>query len=35
VGNTAEIGPVVVLKIRSEGKRNKRVTIGFAGEAAA
>jgi misacylated tRNA(Ala) deacylase len=35
VRNTAEIGPVVVLKIRSEGKRNKRVTIGFAGEAAA
>ncbi len=34
VGNTAEIGPVVVLKIRSEGKRNKRITIGFAGEAA-
>lgn len=32
VANTAEIGPVVVLKIRSEGKRNKRVTIGFAGE---
>jgi len=34
VANTAEIGPVVVLRIRSEGKRNKRVTIGFAGEAA-
>ena len=34
VANTAEIGPVAVLKIRSEGKRNKRVTIGFAGEAA-
>jgi misacylated tRNA(Ala) deacylase len=34
VASTAEIGPVVVLKIRSEGKRNKRVTIGFAGEAA-
>jgi misacylated tRNA(Ala) deacylase len=33
VANTAEIGPVVVLKIRSEGKRNKRITIGFAGEA--
>lgn len=33
VANTAEIGPVVVLKIRSEGKRNKRVTIAFAGEA--
>ena len=25
-----EIGPVRVLKIRSEGKRNKRVEIGFA-----
>jgi hypothetical protein len=24
---------VAVLKIRSEGKRNKRITIGFAGEA--
>jgi hypothetical protein len=24
-----------VLKIRSEGKRNKRVTIGFTGEATA
>jgi misacylated tRNA(Ala) deacylase len=34
VANTAEIGPVVVLRIRSEGKRNKRVTVGFAGEAA-
>jgi misacylated tRNA(Ala) deacylase len=34
VANTAEIGAVAVLKIRSEGKRNKRVTIGFAGEAA-
>jgi misacylated tRNA(Ala) deacylase len=33
VANTAEIGPVAVLKIRSEGKRNKRITIGFAGEA--
>jgi misacylated tRNA(Ala) deacylase len=33
VANTAEIGPVVVLRIRSEGKRNKRVTIGFGGEA--
>jgi misacylated tRNA(Ala) deacylase len=32
VANTAEIGPVAVLKIRSEGKRNKRVTIAFAGE---
>jgi len=35
VASTAEIGPVVVLKIRSEGKRNKRITIGFAGEEAA
>ncbi len=34
VANTAEIGPVAVLKIRSEGKRNRRITIGFAGEAA-
>jgi misacylated tRNA(Ala) deacylase len=34
VASTAEIGAVAVLKIRSEGKRNKRVTIGFAGEAA-
>lgn len=33
VANTAEIGSVVVLKVRSEGRRNKRVTIGFAGEA--
>jgi misacylated tRNA(Ala) deacylase len=33
VANTAEIGPVAVLRIRSEGKRNKRITIGFAGEA--
>jgi misacylated tRNA(Ala) deacylase len=33
VANTAEIGRVAVLKIRSEGKRNKRITIGFAGEA--
>lgn len=32
VANTAEIGAVAVLKIRSEGKRNKRITIGFAGE---
>jgi misacylated tRNA(Ala) deacylase len=30
VRNIAEIGPVRVLKIRSEGKRNKRVEIGFA-----
>jgi misacylated tRNA(Ala) deacylase len=34
VANTAEIGAVAVLKLRSEGKRNKRITIGFAGEAA-
>jgi misacylated tRNA(Ala) deacylase len=34
VANTGEIGAVAVLKIRSEGKRNKRITIGFAGEAA-
>lgn len=32
VRNTAEIGPVVVQKIKSEGKRNKRVIIAFAGE---
>ena len=32
VADTAEIGPVAVLKIRSEGKRNKRVVIAFAGE---
>jgi len=25
---------VAVLKIRSEGKRNRRITIGFAGETA-
>jgi misacylated tRNA(Ala) deacylase len=30
VRNIGEIGPVKVLKIRSEGKRNKRVEIGFA-----
>lgn len=30
VRNISEIGPVKVLKIRSEGKRNKRVEIGFA-----
>ncbi|MGH1361855.1 MAG: alanyl-tRNA editing protein [Burkholderiaceae bacterium] len=29
VRNTREIGPVKVLKIRSEGKRNKRVEIGL------
>jgi misacylated tRNA(Ala) deacylase len=32
VANTAEIGPIAVLKIRSEGKRNKRVVVAFAGE---
>ncbi|GAB3264054.1 alanyl-tRNA editing protein [Chitinimonas naiadis] len=31
VRNTAEIGPLVVQKIRSEGKQNKRVIIAFAG----
>lgn len=30
VRNIGEIGPVRVLKIRSEGRRNKRVEIGFA-----
>ncbi len=30
VRNIGEIGPVKVLKIRSEGRRNKRVEIGFA-----
>lgn len=30
VRNLAEIGPVKVLRIRSEGKRNKRVEVGFA-----
>jgi len=30
VRNTAEIGALAVAKIRSEGKRNKRVTLGFA-----
>jgi misacylated tRNA(Ala) deacylase len=29
VRNIAEIGRVRVLRIRSEGKRNKRVEIGF------
>jgi misacylated tRNA(Ala) deacylase len=29
VRNTAEIGPLAVVRIRSEGKRNKRVTIAF------
>ena len=30
VGNTAEIGRLAVARIRSEGKRNKRVTLAFA-----
>ena len=30
VRNLAEIGQIKVLRIRSEGKRNKRVEIGFA-----
>lgn len=30
VANTREIGPIAVARIRSEGKRNKRVTISFA-----
>jgi misacylated tRNA(Ala) deacylase len=30
VANTAEIGRLVVQKIRSEGKQNKRIIIGFA-----
>lgn len=29
VANTREIGPLAVARIRSEGKRNKRVTIAF------
>jgi len=29
VASTAEIGPLAVTRIRSEGKRNKRVTIAF------
>lgn len=29
VANTAEIGPLAVIRIRSEGKRNKRVTVAF------
>ena len=33
VGNTAEIGQVAVLKIESKGRQNRRVVIGFAGEA--
>jgi len=31
VADIAEIGPVRVLKIRSEGKRNKRVEIALSG----
>jgi len=30
VRNTAEIGPLAVARIRSEGRRNKRVTLEFA-----
>lgn len=30
VANTREIGPLAVVRIRSEGRRNKRVTISFA-----
>jgi len=30
VKNTAEIGKVSVVRIRSEGKRNKRITLAFA-----
>ena len=30
VRNTAEIGRLTVTRIRSEGKRNKRVTLAFA-----
>ena len=33
VRNTQEIGHLAVAKIRSEGKRNKRVTLVFEGEA--
>ncbi len=33
LARTGEIGPLKVAKIRSEGKRNKRVTIAFADEA--
>lgn len=29
VANTSEIGPLVVQRIRSEGRRNRRVTLGF------
>lgn len=30
VANTREIGPLAVVRIRSEGRRNKRVTVAFA-----
>jgi misacylated tRNA(Ala) deacylase len=30
VRNTAEIGPIQVIRIRSEGKRNKRVAVALA-----
>ena len=33
VANTREVGHVAVARIRSEGKRNKRVTLVFEGEA--
>ena len=33
VRNTREVGHLAVAKIRSEGKRNKRVTLVFEGEA--
>lgn len=32
VRNTAEIGPVSVIRIRNEGKRNKRVAVALAGD---
>ena len=31
VRNTAEIGPIQVIRIRSEGKRNKRIAVALAG----
>jgi len=34
LASTAEVGPIAILKIRSEGKRNKRITLAFAGEGA-
>jgi Ser-tRNA(Ala) deacylase AlaX len=30
VKNIGEIGPIKVLRIRNEGRRNKRVEVGFA-----